>query len=134
MAATAAPEPRRQRWPGTHLGADPVADPPAAVDTSGGTGGGTGTPNGIDGPQQEESAPTALSIVAKTGALSFTTNSPDAEGYRVFASLAGAPAKAIMTTKTGSAALPKVAPCVKADYTLSAFMTSVGWLSDPSGP
>ena len=104
------------------------------VDTSGGTGGGTGIPNGIDGLQQEESAPTALSIVAKTGALSFTTNSPDAEGYRVFASLAGAPAKAIMTTKTGSAVLPKVAPCVKADYTLSAFMTSVGWQSDPIGP
>ena len=39
------------------------------VDTSGGTGGGTGIPNGIDGLQQEESAPTALSIVAKTGAL-----------------------------------------------------------------
>ena len=39
-----------------------------------------------------------------------------------------------MTTKTGSVLLPKVAPCVKADYTLSAFMTGVGWQSDPIGP
>ena len=62
--------------------------------------GGTGDPNGTDGPQQEESAPTALSIVTKTRTLSFTPHSPEAEGYRVFASLAGAPAKAIMTTKT----------------------------------
>ena len=98
------------------------------------TTGGTGTPAGIDGLQQEEAAPTALSIAAKTGTLSFTTNSPDAEGYRIFASLAGAPAQPLMTTKTGSALLPKVAPCVKADYTLSAFMTGVGWQSDPIGP
>jgi hypothetical protein len=98
------------------------------------TTGGTGTPNGIDGLQQEESAPTALTIATKTGTLAFTTNSPEAEGYRVFASLAGAPAKAIMTTKTGSAVLPKVAPCVQADYSLSAFMGAVGWQSDPIGP
>ena len=64
------------------------------VDSSGGTAAAR-DPNGIDGPQQEESAPDGLSIVARRGALSFTTNSPDAEGYRVFASLAGAPAKAM---------------------------------------
>ena len=135
MAATAAPEPLAATAARVRIWAQiPSLILLQLVDTSGGTGGGTGIPNGIDGLQQEESAPTALSIVAKTGALSFTTNSPDAEGYRVFASLAGAPAKAIMTTKTGSAVLPKVAPCVKADYTLSAFMTSVGWQSDPIGP
>ena len=69
-----------------------------------------------------------------TGTVSFTTHSPDAEGYRVFASLAGAPAKLIMTTKVSGGALPKVAPCVKADYSLSAFSTAVGWQSDPIGP
>ena len=44
--------------------------------------------------------------------LSFTANSPEAEGYRVFASLAGAPAKQVMTTKTVGVVLPKVAACV----------------------
>ena len=54
---------------------------------------------GTDGPRMDEAAPTALSIT-KTHTLAFTSNAPDAEGYRVFASVAGAPAKAIMTTKT----------------------------------
>ncbi len=51
--------------------------------------------------------------------LAFTTHSPDAEGYRVFASVAGAPAKAMLTTKTASAVLPKVAPCVAVAYSLT---------------
>jgi hypothetical protein len=95
--------------------------------------GGAGDPNGADGPQQEESAPTALSI-SKTLLLSFTAHAPEAEGYRVFASLAGAPAKAVMTTKASGAALPKLPPCVKADYTLSGYHSGVGWQSDPIGP
>ena len=72
--------------------------------------------------------------MAKTGTLAFTSHSPEAEGYRVFQSLGGAAAKAILTTKSGSVLLPKVAPCVKADYALSAYMGSVGWQSDPIGP
>ena len=79
--------------------------------------GGTGDPNGADGPQQDESAPTALSI-SKTRTPRFASHSPEAEGYRVFASLAGAPAKLIMETTKSGIALPKVAACVKADYTL----------------
>jgi hypothetical protein len=95
--------------------------------------GGQGTPNGTDGPQMDEAAPTALSIT-KTHTLAFTSNAPEAEGYRVFASVADAPAKAIMTTKTSGVGLPKVAPCVAVAYTLSGFHTGVGWLSDPVGP
>ena len=49
--------------------------------------GGTGTPNGTDGPQQEESAPSNLTL-SKTGVLAFTPHSPDAEGFRVFQTLA----------------------------------------------
>ena len=48
------------------------------VDSSGGQG----APNGTDGPQLEEAAPTNLSIT-KTRTLAFTANAPDAEGYRV---------------------------------------------------
>jgi hypothetical protein len=95
--------------------------------------GGTGDPNGTDGPQQDESAPTDLSV-SKTGGLAFTTHSPEAEGYRLFASLAGAPAKLVMTTKTTTVTPPKVPPCVKADYSVSAFHSGVGWQSDPIGP
>ncbi len=95
--------------------------------------GGSGDPNGADGPQQDESAPTGLTL-GKTGLLSFTPHSPEADGYRVFASLAGAPAKLVLSTAKSGVPLPKVAPCIKADYTLSAFKTSIGWQSDPIGP
>jgi hypothetical protein len=95
--------------------------------------GGTGDPNGADGAQQDESAPTALSL-SKTGLLGFTSHSPEAEGYRVYASLAGAPAKLILATAKSGVTLPKVPPCVQADYTLTAFNATIGWQSDPIGP
>jgi hypothetical protein len=99
------------------------------VDSSGGQG----TPNGADGPQMDEAAPTGLSIT-KTHTLAFTANAPDAEGYRVFQSIAGAPAALILTTKASGVALPKVAPCVAVAYALAGFHTGVGWQSDPIGP
>jgi hypothetical protein len=92
--------------------------------------GGAGDPNGVDGPN---AAPADFSI-SKTRTLSFTTRSPDAEGYRLFVSIAGAPATAGMTMKGSGAPLPAVAPCVKADYSIAAFNTPVGWQSDPIGP
>jgi hypothetical protein len=95
--------------------------------------GGSGDPNGIDGAQSENAAPTTFTI-SKTRTLAFIARAPDAEGYRLLASLAGAPATLVLTTKTSGAALPKVAPCVKADYWLSAFNSAVGWQSDPLGP
>ncbi|MDX6573301.1 MAG: hypothetical protein QOC86_2457 [Gaiellales bacterium] len=95
--------------------------------------GGQGNPNGSDGAQLDESAPSDLSIT-KTFTLAFTPHAPDAEGYRVFASVAGAPAKLLLTTKTPGVALPKVAPCVSVAYTLSGFQSGVGWQSDPIGP
>ena len=95
--------------------------------------GGTGDPNGADGPQIEEAAPTGLAI-SKTRTLSFTTHSPDAEGYRVFQSIAGAPATVAMTTKASSVPLPKVAACVSVAFTVSGYAASVGWQSDPIGP
>jgi hypothetical protein len=95
--------------------------------------GGTGAPNGTDGPQAEESAPSNLTL-SKTGVLAFTTHSPDAEGYRVFQTLPGAPAKLLLATKAASVTLPKIPACVASAYTLSAFHTGVGWQSDPIGP
>jgi hypothetical protein len=95
--------------------------------------GGAGDPNGVDGLQVEEAAPTGLSI-SKTRMLSFTAHAPDAEGYRVFASIAGAPAKVAMTTKSSSVPLPKVAACVSVAFTVTGFASGVGWESDPIGP
>ena len=95
--------------------------------------GGTGDPNGTDGAQQEESAPTNLTL-SKTGALAFVAHSPDADGYRVFQTLPGAQATVLLTSKATSITLPKIAPCVAATYTLSAFNAGVGWQSDPIGP
>jgi hypothetical protein len=95
--------------------------------------GGTGDPNGADGPQQEEAAPSDLAI-SKTNTISFTTHAPDAEGYHLLMSLAGAPAKLVVTTKTATVPMPKVTPCVKADFTVTGYANSVGWESDPVGP
>ena len=95
--------------------------------------GGQGTPNGADGPQQEEAAPSGLAI-SKTNTISFTTHAPDAEGYHLFMSLAGAPAKLVLTTKTASVPMPKLAACVPAAFAVTGFASSVGWESDPVGP
>jgi hypothetical protein len=95
--------------------------------------GGTGDPNGTDGAQQEESAPTGLAI-SKTRVLSFTPHAPDAEGYQVLVSIAGTPVKGLLNTKTSGVPLPKVAACVNADYSLIGYHSGVGWHSDPIGP
>jgi hypothetical protein len=95
--------------------------------------GGSGDPNGADGPQQDESAPTNFAI-SKTQTFSFTTHAPEADGYRVFQSLAGAPSKAIASVKASGTALPVVAACVAADYWISGYSTGAGWQSDPVGP
>ena len=81
----------------------------------------------------EEAAPTGLSIT-KTHTLAFTPHAPDAEGYRVFASIAGAPAKLILTTKASGVALPKVAPASRSPTRSPASTSGVGWQSDPIGP
>jgi hypothetical protein len=95
--------------------------------------GGTGTPNGTDGPQQEESAPSNLTL-SKIGVLAFTPHSPEAEGFRVFQTPPGAAAKLLLTTKAASVTLPKIPACVAFVYTVSGFQSSVGWQSDPIGP
>jgi hypothetical protein len=95
--------------------------------------GGTGDPNGTDGAQQEESAPSNLTL-SKTGVLGFVTHSPDADGYHVFQTLPGAESKLLLTSKTSSVTLPKVVPCVAAAYTLTAFDAAVGWQTAAIGP
>ncbi|HEY3613034.1 MAG TPA: hypothetical protein VGK92_04985, partial [Gaiellales bacterium] len=54
--------------------------------------------------------------------------------YRVFQTLPGGEAKALLTSKATTITLPKVAPCIAAAYTLSAFDAGVGWQTDVIGP
>ena len=66
--------------------------------------------------------------------ISWITHSPDAEGYQVLVSLAGAPAKELLTTKAASVPLPKVAACVQADYSVVGYQNGIGWHTAPLGP
>ena len=54
------------------------------------TAGGAGAPPGVDGAQLQDSGPTGLSVDA-TGRLSFTSQSPAAQGFNILRSVAGAP-------------------------------------------
>jgi hypothetical protein len=40
----------------------------------------------------------------------------------------------VLTAKASGVLIPKVAPCVSADYSLVAFHSGVGWQTDPVGP
>ena len=95
--------------------------------------GGAGDPNGTDGPQQDEAAPSNL-VLSKSGALAFTPHSPEADGYRVFQTLPGAPAKLLLETKATTVTLPKIPACIASVYTVSAFQAGLGWQTDPIGP
>ena len=53
------------------------------------TAGGSGVPPGVDGAQLQDSGPTGLSIDAN-GLISFTSQSPSAEGFRVIRTLGDA--------------------------------------------
>ena len=99
------------------------------------TAGGSGAPPGIDGAQLVDSGPSGLVIDATTGQLSFTSNSPFAEGYNIYQSIAGAPATLVLTTHTTShVVVPPVALCTPVTYDVSAYASAVGWTSPPTAP
>ena len=98
------------------------------------TTGGTGVPLGPDGARIVEMSPTGLTVDG-VGALAFTSRSPDADGYRVFRSVNGAPLEAVVdATGTSGVAPPPPPSCVPVTYTVQAFETALGWLSLPIGP
>ena len=78
--------------------------------------------------------PTALSIIAKTRTLAFTSHAPDAEGYRVFASLAGAPAKADHDDEDERRRPAEGRALRRGRLHALRLPTGVGWQSDPVGP
>lgn len=95
------------------------------------TAGGGGAPPGVDGPQLQDSGPTGLTVDAN-GVLSFTSQSPSAQGYRVFRTL-GDQTTAILTTVATRVALPAIASCTPVSYQVQAFSGIAGWAS-PATP
>jgi hypothetical protein len=94
--------------------------------------GGDGNPVGAAGLQRQDSSPTALRLNPTTGALSFTARSPDAQRYRLLASINGAAPRAILQTSASSGLKPRTAACVRVSFTVVAVNDPLGWTSDPS--
>ena len=122
---------RRQRRPRARLGAAPLADPPAARRLDGRHG-------------RPRTAPTARSRKNPRRRVSRSRRrarsrsrriSPDAEGYRVFLSIAGAPAKAVLTTKAAERPAAEGRGLRQGRlHALRHTPTRIGWQSDPIGP
>jgi hypothetical protein len=92
------------------------------------TAGGGGAPPGVDGAQQHDSAPTGLSVNA-AGILGFSSQSPNAEGYRVVQTVGDAATALLVTRATVGVVLPPVAICTPVSYQVQAFQSAVGWTS-----
>jgi hypothetical protein len=92
--------------------------------------GGDGNPTGAAGGQRPNASPTGLQELG--GTLSFSSQSPDAEGYRLLRSVGGGPPQAVLQTAATSGLRPGVPICVPVTFTVVAFNGSVGWTSDPS--
>jgi hypothetical protein len=92
------------------------------------TAGGAGVPPGVDGAQLQDSGPTGLSVDAN-GLLSFTSQSPSAEGYRIIRTLGDAVTVVLTTRTTAHVALPPLDACVPVTYQVQAFQSVVGWSS-----
>jgi hypothetical protein len=94
--------------------------------------GGNGNPTGVAGTQQQNSSPTGPVIAPSTGVLSFTSQSPGAQRYRVLMAVGGhAPVTAITSTAT-SGLRPRAPLCTPVSFTIVAVNDAVGWISDPS--
>ncbi len=94
--------------------------------------GGDGNPTGVAGNQQQDSSPSALTIDSATGLLSFTSQSPNAQRYRVLMSVGGAAPVTALTTSATSKLHLKAPLCEAVSLTVVAVNSTVPWTSDPS--
>ena len=92
------------------------------------TSGGSGVAPGIDGAELQDSGPTGLSVDAN-GLLTFTSQSPAAEGFHVIQTLGNAATTVLTTRSTSHVAVPAVAICTPVTYQVQAFQSVVGWTS-----
>jgi hypothetical protein len=95
------------------------------------TTGGDGTPAGPAGGQAQNSAPTGLAIDA-AGLLALTSQSPLAQGFRVYRTLAGKTEAVLDTTQTSKLAPPATPVCADVVYSVAAFRSDIGWVSAPT--
>jgi hypothetical protein len=94
--------------------------------------GGDGNPTGTAGDQDQNSSPTAPTITA-SGALSFTSQSPQAQSYRVLMSVGSAAPVTALNTAATSGLQPTAPLCQPVSFTVVAVSpTAYGWVSDPS--
>ena len=82
-------------------------------------------------PRRRSPRPSAPAVTRPTALLSFTSRSPDAEGYRVLRSVAGGAPDARRSTTTATSGIKRLRPaCTPVTFTVVAFHTGVGWTSD----
>jgi hypothetical protein len=93
--------------------------------------GGDGNPTGIAGDQQQDIGPTGLAVSA-AGTLSFTSQSPNAQYYRVLMTVGSAAPAPLLTSAATSGLVPKSPVCVPVTLTVVAVNDAVGWTSAPS--
>ena len=107
----------------------PIFDGLKLVDSDGGNG----NPTGAQGHQSQDMEPTGLAIRPTTGVLSFTSQSPDAQSYRILMSVGGAAPVTDLQTAATSGLTPHAPLCQPVSFTVVAVNSSVGWTSAPSG-
>lgn len=109
----------------------PLFDDKKVVSTSGGNG--AAGLAGKDGAKVQQTSPSSLTL-GTDGTLSFKSNSPSAEGYRILRSVNGGPAE-VFYEGTATSGIKADGPiCVPVTFTAIAFAASVGWTSVGSQP
>ncbi|MEZ5100395.1 MAG: hypothetical protein R3C15_11470 [Thermoleophilia bacterium] len=109
----------------------PLFDDKKVVSTSGGNG--SAGLAGLDGAKVQQTSPSTLAL-GSDGTLSFTSNSPSAEGYRILRSVNGGPAEVFFEGTATSGIRADGPICVPVTFTAIAFNSAVGWTSAGSQP
>lgn len=108
----------------------PLFDDQKVVDTDGGDG----RPAAPAGAKTAQLSPIGPVVDPATGILSFTTRSPDAQGYRVLRSIGGAVPEVVLESSASTGLQPAAPICVPVVFTVVATNSGVGWTSAPSPP
>jgi hypothetical protein len=95
--------------------------------------GGAGNPLGADGARVAEKPPASLAVSA-TGVLSFVTQSPHAQGFRILRSVAGGPLEVFAETTATAGIQAAGPPCVPLSFTVVAYHDALGWQSPGAQP
>ena len=95
--------------------------------------GGAGNPNGLDGARTPQGNPIALAI-DPTGAMSWQSASPGAEGFHVSRAVGDGPAEIIATTAATNGVTATSPVCQTALFSVVAYHNFLGWTSGSPTP